>query len=98
MRIRTPKEPPDPVVAEQLILRTLHDVVCGKSQEGQRPITVREQIMAGKVLAALKKLNLAQQALELRRQRQEGRQSEVSLADLVAEAEQRQEQRRSERH
>lgn len=94
---RTRKKLPDAVVMEQLILRTLQDVVRGKSQKGQRPITAREQIMAGKVLASLKQLNLKREALQLRRELIHGRASEVSLAELVAEAEQRAEQRRHER-
>jgi hypothetical protein len=85
-----------PVETEQTILESLLEVARGKSQEGQRPITAREQIMAGKVLATLKKLDLAQQALELRRERQQGRLSEVSLAGLVGDAERRAEIRRRE--
>jgi hypothetical protein len=85
-----------PVETEQTILESLLEVARGKSQEGQRPITARERISAGKVLATLKKLDLAQQALQLRRERQEGKASEVSLAGLVGDAERRAEIRRRE--
>jgi hypothetical protein len=53
----------------------------------------RTGVSAMLAIAALANLALKQQALDLAREKFEGRQSEVNLADLVAEAEQRAEER-----
>ena len=52
---------------------------------------------AARALAAFCGLALKQQQLDLMREKVEGKKSEVSLADLVAEAEQRAENRKRER-
>jgi hypothetical protein len=57
----------------------------------------RKQIGAVKALAALGELALKQEALDLRRQKLEGKQTAKPLADLVAEAEARAEARLRER-
>jgi hypothetical protein len=82
---------------QRALLEMLLDCAIGKNKEGEKPTTARERIMAGKVIASLKALNLKRAALELRRERQEGTASEVSLADLVGDVERRAEQRRTER-
>jgi hypothetical protein len=94
----TPRRMEISISAETLAtaLATLQDLINGVARPGVRPPTPREQISACKTLAVFKKLELAQQAMDLRRLRQEGKASEVSLADLVAEAEQRAEIRRRE--
>jgi hypothetical protein len=85
-----------PISAETLAtaLAILRDIINGVARPGVRPPTPREQISACKTLALFKQIELAQQAMDLRRLRQEGTTSEVGLADLVAEAEQRAEVRR----
>jgi hypothetical protein len=92
----TPRRMEISISAETLAtaLATLQDLINGVARPGVRPATPREQISACKTLAVFKKLSLAQQAMDLRRLRQEGKTSEVDLADLVAEAEQRAEIRR----
>jgi hypothetical protein len=94
----TPRRMQISISAETLAtaLAILQDLINGVARPGVRPPTPREQISACKTLAVFKKLELAQQAMDLRRLRQEGKASEVSLADLVAEAEQRAEIRRRE--
>jgi hypothetical protein len=94
----TPRRMEISISAETLAtaLAILQDLINGVARPGVRPPTPREQISACKTLAVFKKLELAQQAMDLRRLRQEGKASEVSLADLVAEAEQRAEIRRRE--
>jgi hypothetical protein len=57
----------------------------------------RNAVAAGKIFVSLRKLDVQQQALDLRRERQEGRRSELSLADLVADAERRHAVRKIER-
>jgi hypothetical protein len=57
----------------------------------------RTVLTAAKTLAIYCGLTLKQQALDLTRQRLEGVKPDVSLADLVAEAERRAEERRATR-
>jgi hypothetical protein len=57
----------------------------------------RTVIMAARTVAAFCGLTLKQQALDLARQKTEGVKPEVSLADLVAEAERRAEERKASR-
>jgi hypothetical protein len=57
----------------------------------------RTKLMAARTLALFAGITLRQAVIDLRREKQEGRQSDVSLADLVGEAEQRAEARRIER-
>jgi hypothetical protein len=57
----------------------------------------RTKLMAARTLALFAGISLRQAMIDLRREKQEGKTSEVSLADLVAEAEQRAEQRKHER-
>jgi hypothetical protein len=94
----TPRRMEISISAETLAtaLAILQDLINGVAR-GVRHPTPREQISACKTLAVFKKLELAQQAMDLRRLRQEGKASEVSLPDLVAEAETRAEERRHER-
>ena len=93
----TRKDGRGPAQTERAMLVTLHDIAIGKSSEGRRPITVREQIMAAKTLAAFKKLSLGARRIGAVPQAHSGGASDVSLADLVADQERRAEQRRSER-
>jgi hypothetical protein len=60
-------------------------------------ISDRTRLMAARTLALFSGITLRQAMIDLRREKQEGKASEVSLADLVGEAEQRAEQRRHER-
>jgi hypothetical protein len=57
----------------------------------------RNAIAAGRVLVSLRKLDIQQQKLDLRREKQDGQRSEIRLADLVGEADQRAEERKAER-
>lgn len=57
----------------------------------------RYVIAAAKTLIAAAGVNLKQQALDLAREKAEGKGSEVPLADLVKDAERRAEERRRER-
>ena len=57
----------------------------------------RTILMAVRTLALFSGITLRQAMIDLRREKQEGKQSELSLADLVSEAEQRAEQRKNER-
>lgn len=54
-------------------------------------------IAAAKTLASFGSLALKQQALDLAREKLEGKEDDYTLADLVAAAEERAEERRSER-
>jgi hypothetical protein len=87
---------PTSTKVKQTILETLTDYLVSSSKRG-RQATDRNVIMAARTLAAFCGLTLRQQALDLRREKQEGKTSDLSLADLVGEAEQRAEQRRNER-
>jgi hypothetical protein len=60
-------------------------------------ISDRTRLMAARTLALFAGITMRQANIDLRREKQEGKTSEVSLADLVAEAEQRAEQRKNER-
>ena len=57
----------------------------------------RIKIAAARTIGALCGLALKQQALDLQREKIDGKKSDVSLSDLVAEAEARAEARRDER-
>lgn len=57
----------------------------------------RTILMAVRTLALFSGITLRQAMIDLRREKQEGKQSELSLADLVSEAEQRAEQRKNDR-
>jgi hypothetical protein len=81
---------------KQTILETLIDYLDLAGKRGKLA-TDRNVIMAARTLATFASLTLRQAALDLRREKQEGKQSEVSLADLVSEAETRAETRRHER-
>jgi hypothetical protein len=59
--------------------------------------SARTRNFAVRTLALFSGMTMRQAAIDLRREKQEGKTSEVSLADLVAEAEQRAEQRKHER-
>jgi hypothetical protein len=76
---------PVPVKTERAVLAVLLDCIHGKSKEGERPRTARDRIMAAKAFTSLQKLSLQHER------------SEVSLADLVSEAEGRAEIRKHER-
>ncbi len=60
-------------------------------------VTDRTKLMAARTLALFAGITLRQATLDLRREKQEGKASDVSLADLVSDAEQRAEQRKNER-
>lgn len=81
---------------KQNILETLIDYLDPKGARGILA-SDRNIIMAARTVAAFCGLTLQQAALDLRREKQEGRTSEVSLADLVGEAEKRAEDRKLER-
>jgi hypothetical protein len=82
---------------EQAALAFLVDVATGVTKPGDRPRTARERIMAAKVIASFKQIALKREALQLRRELIHGRPSEVSLAEIVGEAEERAEVRKHER-
>jgi hypothetical protein len=60
-------------------------------------VSDRTRLMAARTLALFSGITLRQAMVDLRREKQEGKQSEISLADLVGEAEQRAETRKNER-
>lgn len=81
---------------KQEILERLIGFLDPKSRDNMLT-SDRTVIMAARTIAAFCGLTLRQAALDLRREKQEGKASEVSLADLVADAEQRAEERQRER-
>ncbi len=78
------------------ITQRLIDYLDASSKQGAAAPD-RIVLGAARALAAFCGLSLKQQQLDLMRERLDGRKSEVSLADLVAEAERRAEERKSER-
>jgi hypothetical protein len=94
MKRQSPPDRPIPIDTTAA-LKNMLDIAGGKAKGA--PATKREAIMATGMVALLKKLDLQQQAIDLRRERQEGRRSELCLADLVSEAYQRAEERKAER-
>jgi hypothetical protein len=81
-----------PPATKGRILKRLISYLDIRTEEGA---TARDRtvIMAARTLAAFCGLTLKQQALDLHRQRLEGVKADVSLADLVGEAERRAEER-----
>ncbi len=77
-----------------IIMETLVDFLTKKKGRGE-PRADRNVIMAARTLAAFSALTLQQAELDLKREKLEGRQSDLSLADLVGEAEARAEARRN---
>jgi hypothetical protein len=78
------------------ILKRLISYLDTRTDEGATAPD-RTVIMAARTLAAFCGLTLKQQALDLHRQKLEGVTPDVSLADLVAEAERRAEERKASR-
>jgi hypothetical protein len=87
--------PLDPAVRAKITSRLI-DYLDRSSKEG---MFAQDRIVLGaaRALAAFCGLSLKQQQLDLMRERLDGRKSEISLADLVSEAERRAEERKSER-
>ena len=79
-----------------LTLEAVVDILTEAAKRGSL-ISDRTRLMAVRTLALFSGISLRQQSLDLRREKQEGKTSEISLADLVGEAEQRAEQRKNER-
>jgi hypothetical protein len=77
-----------------IILETLVDFLVRRRARGE-PKADRNVIMAARTLAAFSQLTLQQAELDLKREKLEGKTSDTSLADLVAEAEARAEARRN---
>lgn len=84
-----------PVTLEQQI--TIMGQLVGVFGGGDKPAKPRTVIAAAKAIAALESLALKQQALDLARQKAEGFKGDKPLAELVAEAEQRAQNRLRER-
>ncbi len=78
------------------ILQRLVDYLDRECEEGATA-SDRTILMAARTFALFMRLDLGQQALDLAREKIDGAKSEVSLADLVAAAEARAEDRRRER-
>jgi hypothetical protein len=87
---------PIPPAVKQRLLQRLVDYCDRETPEGA-VATDRTVLLAARCIAAYCALTLKQQALDLAREKLEGRKSETDLADLVAEAEQRAEARERER-
>jgi hypothetical protein len=80
---------PVPVETQRAIMARLVDVAKGND---------RNAIAAGRVIVSLRKLDIQQQMLDLRRKEFElERKSPLGLVDLIGEAEQRARQRTAER-
>jgi hypothetical protein len=73
---------------KQRILKRIVQYLDRDHEEGQTAPD-RTVLMAGRTLAQLLALGLKQQAIDLAREKLEGRKDEITLADLVAEAERR---------
>lgn len=88
---------PIPPAVKAKILQRLVDYLDRDHLEGQTA-SDRHVLMAARTLAAFMRLNVGQQAVDLARERYEGRnKSELSAAEAVAEAERRAEERIRER-
>jgi hypothetical protein len=81
-----------PPAIQQRALEFLGDMI-----DGTKPGSNRERLSAARTLAMFRRLGVAQQKYDLMLAKQNGKVSEVSLADLVSEADERAEQRRRER-
>jgi uncharacterized membrane protein YidH (DUF202 family) len=81
---------------KQLAMTAVVDILDPTTHRGTLANN-RTVLAAVRTLAAFSGLTLKQAAIDLRREKQEGKQSEVSLADLVGEAETRAEMRKHER-
>ena len=71
--------------------------MCDDETELGQKTSPRTKISAAKAIAALMKLQLGQQALDLQRERYDGGKDKLGLADLVGPAEKRAEERKRER-
>jgi len=78
------------------LLKQLVAMCDPETEEGQRA-SQRTKISAAKAIAALMKLQLGQQALDLQRERYDGGRDKLGLIDLVGPAEERAERRKRER-
>ena len=87
---------PTSTKVKTVILETLLDYLDPKGKRGKMA-TDREVIMATRTIAAFCGLTLQQQFLDFKREKLNLKQTDVSLADLVGEAEARAEARRAER-
>lgn len=85
---------PISITRQKLLISSLFGFFDPKRKE---PVKSRTQIAAIRAVAALSGLALKQQALDLAREKLDGKESDVSLAQLVAEAEERAEKRRKQR-
>ncbi len=68
-----------------------------KAAKRNSTISVLTRLAAVRTMLLFSDASMTQQSLDLRREKQEGKTSDISLADLVSEAEQRAEQRENER-
>ena len=78
------------------LLKQLVAICDPETDEGQRA-SQRTKISAMKAIAALMKLQLGQQALDLAREKYDGGKDQLGLIDLVGPAEERAERRKRER-
>jgi hypothetical protein len=81
-----------PPAIQQAALEFLGDMI-----DGTKPRSNRERLSAARTLAMFKRLGVAQQKYDLMLAKQNGKVSEVSLSDLVNDAERRAAQRKHER-